>query len=282
MKTNIRSTFRGFWAFALCSLVLGLSACNMLKNLPGLSSLEPPPMSVGGNWQIDLMDANGNVGSVATGFLQQSGSNLTGGFDVNGCTSSSTASGTVGGNSGPNAINLSLSVNSQTLSIVASGVGTVTPGNAIEGNYSVGAISCPISGLTATASGQQINSVTGNFHGSLQSKNGNTFTVAGSATQGQYASGSSAPVTGTATATSSTCFNSLNLTGTISGTSVNWQLASTDGSLVVQLTAPPISAAGQFSTGTPGVYTITALTGTYDVTAGSCSGDTGTFSFTLP
>jgi len=263
-----------FWAL-LCS-----SGCNMLPKVPTIP--QPAPMSVAGNWQFDLMDSTGNVASVATGFLQQSGSNLTGNFDLNGCEASSTATGTVGGNNGSNAINLSLSLNNQTLSIVGSGIGTITPGSAIEGNYTVGAITCPISGLTASVSGQQVNSVSGGFQGSLQSKNGNTFSIAGTATQGAYASGPSAPVTGTATATGSTCFTSLTLTGTVSGTSIAWQLASSDNSQVLQLTAAPSSAAGQINTGSPGSFTIIQLTGDYSVTAGNCSGDTGTFSFSLP
>jgi len=280
MKNNVKNACKAVCAVLMGGLLLALSGCNMLNHLPNVQ--QPAPMSVGGNWQIDLMDSSGNVGAVATGFLQQSGSKLTGGFDVSGCGSSSDVTGNVGGNNGPNAINLSLPVDNQSLSIVGSGIGAITAGTAIEGNYTVGAISCPISGLTAIASGQQVNSITGAFHGSLQSKNGNTFTIAGSATQGQYASGSSAPVTGTATATGSTCLNSLNLTGTISGTSVNWQLASSDGSQTIELTAPPNTAAGQISSGTPGIFTITQVSGTYNVTTGACSGDTGSFSLSLP
>lgn len=278
MKNKIKKGSVG--VVLLCGLLLASGACNILSHLPSIQ--QPSPMSVAGNWQIDLMNSTGTVGAVATGFLQQSGSNLTGGFVVNGCGSGSTTTGTVGGNNEPDAINLSLNVDNQTLSIVGSGVGTITPGTALEGNYTVGAITCPISGLTATASGQQINSISGSFHGSLQSKNGNTFTIAGTTSQGQYATGSSAPVTGTATATGSTCFNALTLTGTISGTSVSWQLASSDGSQVVQLVAPPSTSAGQINSGSPGTFTITQLSGTYNVTAGSCSGDTGTFSFSLP
>lgn len=280
MKNNVKNACKAVRAVLMGGLLLALGGCNMLNHLPGIQ--QPAPMNVGGNWQIDLMDSSGNLAAVATGFLQQSGSNLTGGFDVSGCGSSANATGNVGGNNGPNAVNLSLPVDNQTLSIVGSGIGAITPGTAIEGNYTVGAISCPISGLTAIASGQQVNSITGAFHGSLQSKNGNTFNIAGSATQGQYASGSSAPVTGTATATGSTCLNSLNLTGTISGTSVNWQLASSDSSQTVELTAPPSTSAGQISNGTPGIFTITQISGTYNITAGGCSGDTGTFSFSLP
>jgi hypothetical protein len=268
--------FRGIVIWAL----IFSSGCNMLPKVPTIP--QPAPMTVAGNWQFDLMDSSGNVASVATGFLQQSGNNLSGNFDLNGCEASTTATGTVGGNNGPNAITLSLSLNNQTLSIVGSGIGTITPGTAIEGNYSVGAITCPISGLTASVSGQQVNSVSGGFHGSLQSKSGNTFSIAGTATQGTYGSGTSAPVTGTATATGSTCFTSLTLTGTISGTSIAWQLASSDNSQVLELTAPPSSSAGQINTGSPGSFTITQLTGNYSVTAGNCSGDAGTFSFGLP
>lgn len=280
MRHTNRSACKTFRFSLLAGVLLCSSGCNMLKNLPGIQL--PPPMSVAGNWQFDLMDSSGNVGSIATGFLQQSGSNLTGTFDLNGCASGSSATGAVGGNNGPDAISLSLSVDNQTLSIVGSGVGTITPGTAIEGNYSVGAVTCPISGLTSTVSGQQINAISGGFHGSFQSKGGNSFSLAGTATQGTYASGSSAPVTGTATISGSTCFNSLNLTGTISGTSIAWQLASSDGSQTVQLTAAPSSGAGQVNSGSPGSFTITQLTGNYNVSAGTCSGDTGTFSFTLP
>jgi hypothetical protein len=268
--------FRG----VLLGVLMCSSGCNLLPKVPTIP--QPAPMSVAGNWQLDLMDSSGNVAAVATGFLQQSGSSLTGNFDLNGCEASSTATGTVGGNNGPNAITLSLSLNNQTLSIVGSGIGTITPGTAIEGNYTVGAITCPISGLTASVSGQQVNSVTGGFHGSLQSKSGNTFSLAGTATEGTYASGTSAPVTGTATATGSTCFTSLTLTGTISGTSIAWQLASSDNSQVLQLTAAANSSAGQISSGSPGSFAITQLTGNYSVTAGNCSGDAGTFSFSLP
>lgn len=259
------------------------TGCNMLPKIPTIPTIQQPaPMSVAGNWQFDLMDSTGNVAAIATGFLKQSGTNLTGNFDVNGCEPSSAATGAVGGNNGPNAISLSMNLSNQTLNIVGSGIGTITPGSAFEGNYTVGAITCPISGLTSIVSGQQVNSVSGSFHGSLNSKGGNTFSIAGTASQGTYSSGTSAPVSGTATATGSTCFTSLNLTGAISGTSLLWQLASSDNSQVVQLTAAPNTSAGQVLTGSPGSFTITQVSGSYNVTAGNCSGDTGTFSFSLP
>jgi len=280
-KKNLRSGF-AFRGILICAAVFS-TGCNMLPKIPTIPTIQQPaPMSVAGNWQFDLMNSTGSVAAIATGFLAQSGSNLTGTFNVNGCEAISAATGAVGGNNGPNAISLSMNLSNQTLNIVGSGIGTITPGSAFEGNYTVGAVTCPISGLTSMVSGQQVNSVSGGFHGSLNSKGGNTFSIAGTASQGTYSSGTSAPVTGTATATGSTCFTSLNLTGTISGTSLVWQLASPDSSQVVQLTAAPNTSAGQVLTGSPGSFTITQLSGSYDVTAGNCSGDTGTFSFSLP
>ncbi len=285
MRYQHSSVSRALRSAVLCGVLFGSVGCNLLKNLPGIPNLQgPAPMSVGGNWQMDLMDSSGNVASVATGFLQQSGGNITGSLDLNGCNSnSSSVTGTVGGNNGPNAISLSVNVDNQTLSIVGSGIGTVTPGNAIEGNYTVGATPCAISGLTATVSGQQINPVSGGFHGSLQPKNGTPLNISGTVTQGSNTSGSSsAPVTGTATVSGSTCFNSVNLSGSISGTAVQWQIASADGSQVAQMSSTPITAAGQIGTGSPGSYTVTQLSGTYTVSSGSCSGDSGTFTVTFP
>src|SRR5579864_6447141 len=83
MKNKIRKVSMAVRGVLMGSLLLASIACSMLSQLSGIK--QPPPMSVAGNWQIDLMDSTGNVGAVATGFLQQSGSNLTGGFDVNGC-----------------------------------------------------------------------------------------------------------------------------------------------------------------------------------------------------
>jgi len=262
------------------ALLLSLVGCGMLSQLSKFGP--PPPMSTAGNWQFDLMDSNGNVASTATGFLQQSGSTVTGAFDVNGCATNASVTGSVGsGDSGPNAITLSSNIDGQTLQIVGSGIGSIAPGTAIEGTYTVGALGCPISGLTSTVSGQQINPISGAFHGSVQTTNGGTLNISGSVAQGQNAGAVAATLSGTATVTGSACFSSVTLSGTISGTAVVLSLTSSDGSQTAALTALPQSA-GQLISGTPGSFTITQLSGTYAASTGSCAGDTGTFTVTFP
>jgi hypothetical protein len=81
--------------------------------------------------------------------------------------------------------------------------------------------------------------------------------------------------------TASTCFSKVNFSGTISGTAVNLSLASPDESQTAQLTAGPQNAAGQF-TSSPGMFTITLLSGNYTVNSGNCSGDKGNFNITFP
>jgi VCBS repeat-containing protein len=270
---TIKAAFAG-------GLLLSSIGCGMLNSL---SKFQPPgPMSTAGNWQFDLMDSNSNVAALATGFLQQSGSAVTGAFDVSGCANNVSVSGTVEGNNGPDAISLSSNVDGQMLQIVGSGIGTIAPGTAIEGTYTVGALSCSISGLTATVSAQQINPISGAFHGSVQPKSGGTFNISGNVTQGQNTGAVTAALSGTGTVTGSACFSSVNLSGTISGTSVVLTLTSSDGSQTAELTASPQSAAGQLNNGTPGSFTITQLSGAYAVSTGSCAGDAGTFDVTFP
>jgi hypothetical protein len=275
-KSRVRSNFG---AAIVCGLLLSSLGCGLLNQIAKIP--QPTPMSVAGNWQFDLLDSNGNVGAIATGFLQQSGANVTGALDVGNCGSNASVTGTVGGTSGTNAINLAVNVNGQTLTIVGSGIGTITPGTAIQGNYTVGAMGCAISGLTATASAQQINTISGAFHGSLHSSNGSTLNISGNVSQGQSTGLVTSDLTGTATVTGSTCFAAVNLSGTISGTSVELNLASSDGSSTAQLSTNPQPAAGQLSTA-PGSFTITQLAGNYAVKAGSCSGDSGTLSLSFP
>lgn len=200
-------------AFVLCCLALSAAGCGLLNNIAKIP--QPTPMSVAGNWQFDLMDSKGNVGAVASGFLQQSSGKVTGVLDVGACGSNASVTGTVGGTNGTNAISLSVNLNNQTLNIVGNGVGTITAGSAIQGNYTVGAISCPISGLTSTVSGQQVNPISSAFHGNLYSNSGPTLAISGTASQGQSSGAATAPVNGTASVTGSTCFSNVNVSGTI-------------------------------------------------------------------
>jgi hypothetical protein len=273
---GIRFVFKVAFAGAAFLCLVG---CGLLNQVSKLEN--PTPMNVAGNWQFDLMNGSGGVGAVATGFLEQSGSNVTGALDIAGCDSNAGVTGTVGGTNGPTSINLS-AAGAQNLNIVGSGIGSITPGNAIEGSYTIGAIGCSISGLTSTVSAQQINPVSGAFHGALTSKNVGTFSVSGNLMQGQNGGAVTAPLSGTASVTNSTCFTSVNLTGTISGTSVVLDIASSDGSQTAQLTAPAQSNAGQLISGTPGSFTITQLSGSYRVNTGSCAGDSGTFNVSFP
>jgi hypothetical protein len=275
-KSKVRSIFG---AATVGGLLLSSLGCGLLNQLDKIA--HPTPMSVAGNWQFDLLDSNGNVGATATGFLQQSGANVTGALNIGNCASNASVTGTVGGSNGPTTVNLAVNVNGQTLTIAGSGIGTITPGTAIQGNYTVGATGCTISGLTATVSAQQINSISGAFHGSLKSKNGSTLNISGNVSQGQSTGLVTSDLTGSATVTGSVCFSTVNLSGTISGTSVELNLASSDGSSTAQLSTNPQPAAGQLG-GSPGSFTITQLSGDYVVKAGSCSGDSGTLTLSFP
>jgi len=94
----------------ICALSLFASGCNMLGGLSKIPS-GPTPMNLSGNWQFDFLDTSGNVTTIGTGFLSQSGSNITGMLDVGACGSSAAVTGTVGGNTGPDAVSLSVAVN---------------------------------------------------------------------------------------------------------------------------------------------------------------------------
>jgi hypothetical protein len=112
-------------------------------------------------------------------------------------------------------------------------------------------LSCGGGGGNSSSGGSSTNTLNGSWSGTWQSsKYGNLGAITATFNQ----SGSS--FTGTAVITNSPCFSGGTISGSISGNNISFS-------------APY----GNFS----GNFTDSSMSGTYNVTSGACTGDTGTF-----
>jgi hypothetical protein len=270
-------TVRRWAATFLLSTLLGTAACS------GNSSLPPGP--VAGNWQMQLVSPSNDQPWQLSGFLLQSGNSVTGSFvsvpNVStgfGCNGAGPVSGTLNGQ------NLKLDVNEsgQDVSLLASFPSQApTSSTPLNGQFSTVAAGCT-SSSTGTWSAVPVVPISGSFHGSFVSQQGNgTVDVTGTLNQGPNVGASNATLSGTINAAGPTSFcpylNGDTLTGVISGTQVTLNIYDPGGSQIGQI--PPVQQPQ--ATLTPDAK---SLTGNYifQQISTSCIGDLGTLQLTFP
>jgi len=220
---------------ALCLLAAGCSSSGSSANAA----------DVAGNWQITLQGPTATYSQ--SGFLLQSGKSVNGQFLLSG---SCAGVGTVQGRTENSSV--SLTVNQPAQIITLSGAPDAN-GSSLSGSYSILTGGCGASEV-GTWAAIKVADLTGSFTGTFTSNGGTGVAshFSGTVTQGPNVGASSATLHGSMTSSDAVCFAEATVTGMISGTSVLFNLTSTDGRL----------ALGQFS----GQMTTdgTGATGTYD------------------
>ena len=254
----------------------------------GAAATGPSNGALSGNWEIQLFrHVNPNPPLVYTGFLIQSGNNITGSlmFDL-----STVGSGTCEGAGSVNGTmkqqEIALTINEQGEDISLSG--TMPSGSSstsLTGQFSNLAGGCTNYANTGTWTATSIAPVTGSFHGTFTSTNtpsNGTFNVTGSMNQGANTGADTATLSGSIAASNTPSFcsyvSSATISGLISGTSVLIGLYGPNGAQITQL-----GGVGGNSTVTitPDAKSISG-TYTFPSMSSSCGGDQGTFQLTFP
>jgi hypothetical protein len=220
-----------------------------------------------GNWTLTATSSGANGTFYIGGNISQTGTAVSAKLYITStlCFDPSQAITFTGTVSGKNVTLTSAIVNSQVVTIAATG----TSGSALTGTYTLTGGSCA-SGDTGTVAATVTPSLTGTWNGPIVGDyyNDQNATLSLALTQASTASTDGTfALTGTVTYTSSSCSS----TGTISGGSV------AGSALVMQAnTIDFIDGSGAFgyapllnNSATP-----TSMTGTYDVSMGDCAGDT--------
>jgi len=244
--------------------------------------------TLSGNWEIQLFrHVSPTPPLVYTGFLVQSGNNITGSVMFNLSAQGSGVCAGAGAVSGTlDQQNLSLTINEQGQEVNLSGALPASGSSlALSGQFSNLAGGCTNYANTGTWTATNIASVAGSFHGTFTSTNvpsNGAFQVTGTMNQGPNTGGDTATLSGNIVASGSPAFcsylSSATVSGLISGTSVLINLYGPDGVQITQL--------GQI--GGSSTVTITpdaaSITGTYifPSISNSCIGDQGTFQLTFP
>jgi hypothetical protein len=262
-------------------LTLILMLCILVPTLScgGGNSSSSTPAAMSGNWQFTLTRHNSTQPWVFSGFLLQTGNNITGSFVLGaGCAGVGPVSGSFDGQ------NLQLNVGEfgQDFSLTAKLSTASFSGPSLAGQFSTLQGGCTGFSSAGTWTAVRIAPLAGAFHGTLVSTTNGTINVTGSLTQGANIGASNATVTGTITASGSPRFcsylSTATITGTISGGSLILALQGPDGSQIGQIPAP-IPAPGAIIT-----PDATSLTSSYVFPAISsgCIGDQGSLTVTFP
>jgi hypothetical protein len=211
---------------SLALLLLILTACG-----GGKSSSSSTGSALPGNWQFNLVQEypRPQTPLSVSGFLTESGGNLTGSVQVPpvashaNCGGVSTVTGTLSGQS------VTLAVNEGGTTLNLSGTMSAD-GQSMTGSYQGPGGSCFTAPTTGTWSAFLIPPLDGSFTGTLTSQDYMTLltgvspaapiTVSGSFNQSGNAGASNATLTGTITAVGYPCFSTATMTGTISGQNV--------------------------------------------------------------
>ncbi|SRR5579871_307979 len=257
------------FSLLLCSAML-LVGCGR-----GSSNNSNPPVNgtgaLSGNWQMSLLPTGKTLAKTQSGFLQQSGSTVTGGLMVldSPCSGVGNVTGTLDGSA------VSLSVAPTELQVTLTGT-LGSDQKSMTGDFTMlpfgctGTSSAPLSG---TWTANLVAPLNGKIQGTFTSKEGVTYPIAGQISQGPNTGISTATLSGNITA-SGYCFLGAGFTGTVSGTT-----------LVITLLDPYGAQVGQI-TGTNSLDG-TSITGRYDLIPQPNSpppcrgGDGGTFTFSL-
>lgn len=196
--------------------------------------------ALSGNWQITLVRHNSTDQWALSGFLSQTGNNITGSFVLNvGCQGVGSVTGTFDGQ------NLQLTVGSSGQDFNLSA--TVPQGadsTSLSGQFSTLQGGCISFSSSGTWTAIRVPAISGSFHGTFveTSGQGTTVDVTGTLTQGPNIGASSATLTGAINATGTTSFcsylNNATVTGLISGTSFSLNFYGPDGTQIGQIPAP--------------------------------------------
>lgn len=280
---RIRSLERALKRLATISLLAGLLAVISCGSGAAPTSQNG---ALSGNWEIQLFrHVNPNPPLVYTGFLVQSGSNVTGSLMFNLSTVGSgqcEGVGTVSGTADQQ--NVSLTINEQGEDVSLSGA-LPSSGSPLSGQFSSLAGGCTNFANTGTWSATSITPVAGSFHGTFTSTNlpsNGAFNVTGTMNQGPNTGGDTATLSGSLVASTTPSFcsylPSATIGGLISGTSMLINLYGPNGMQITQLGAV---GGNTTVTITPDA---TSITGTYmfPSISSSCNGDQGTFQLSFP
>ena len=200
-----------------------------------------------GNWQITLQRDQTDTLKTESGFLVQSGDVLTGSFLLTGDTNCAGIGSAQGQVSGSN-VAISVSQIGQTLDFTGS-LGS-SEGSA-SGSYSILASPCG-STQVGTWTASQVQPLTGTLQVTFTSTGtSGVYQAAGKVTQAPNTGGSATKLSGSLTSTDAPCFNVASISGLISGTSVVFNLLSSEGVALGQLHGTTTAAA-------------TTITGLYD------------------
>jgi hypothetical protein len=243
--------------------VLILSACGGSGNSSSTTG------NFAGNWQMALQRDGTTTFKTESGFIVQSGENLTGNFLLNGstvCPGVGSAQGQINGSN----VSITVSQISQTVNLT----GILGSGGSLSGTYSILASPCGINQV-GTLTAMQVKTLAGMLQGTFTSNktSGLVYQGSGKVTQASNTGASAADLSGSMTSSDAPCFSELSMSGSISGTSVVFNLLSTEG-----------LALGQFHGTT--TADATQITGIYDFLntlpppLGGCQ-DTGTAVFTV-
>lgn len=265
----------------LCALTGCGSSGNESSNITGALS---------GNWQMTLVRHNDTTQFLYSGFLLQSGNSITGSLILNagnGCGGVGPVTGTVNGQ------NFQMDVNdfggdlSLTGSLPTSGSSTASSSAiSMSGQFSTLANGCNFfSSSSGTWTAIQVAPISGSFHGTFVSTEGNgTLTVTGTLNQSANIGASNAQLSGTIAASSSgTPFcpylTTATISGIISGTTITVNLYGPNGA---QIGAIPAGGAPLLAgTVTPDGK---SLSGSYKLfeLSSACLQDEGNMAITFP
>lgn len=233
-----------------------------------------------GNWQITLMrDSNPNP-EVFSGFLQQSGSAISGSLVLgDGCSGVGSVSGTLNGQ------NLELDINEFGQDTVLTGtLPAEGPSGAtyISGTFSSLSGGCKDHPDVGTWSAVLVSPIAGSFQGTFVGGLG-TLNVTGVLNQGPNTGSSTANLSGTITAVQSgtqfcSYLSTATITGLISGTAVTLNLYGPDGSLITQIPATISSNATSLTCSNIAPRSCFSF---QEISSG-CTGETGSIQISFP
>lgn len=246
------------------SLVLACLLCSLAACSNGVGNANS---GLAGNWQFVLTNTKTGALKYESGFFLQSGYVIAGNVLLTGstvCPGTGSAQGQIVGNG------VSISVDQVQQTVTLAGTWTDN-GTEMSGNYSILASPCGTTQV-GTWAGYRVAPLTGIFRARFTSTTSPAQVIhfSGTVTQGPNLGNTATSLSGSMTSSDSSCFGSASITGQISGTSVVFNLSSSQG-----------ASLGQFG----GIMTLdaTSITGTYNFQPQSTSGcaNSGTVSVSV-
>jgi hypothetical protein len=189
-----------------------------------------------------------NSSETESGFLLQSGNNVSGSVQFSGQTiSGQTVCAGVApalGQSTGSGITLTVSPAGQSLNLTGTAANNFT---SMSGNYSILAAGCGQTEM-GTFSAHQVDQLTGSYLATFTSVDfGTVFHFTGAIMQGPNTGGSTATLSGTMMSTDASCFLSATVAGVISGTSVVLNILSPEGAALGKYTGTITTDATQIT-----------------------------------